>query len=328
MPAISSTLCLRDDPTPLRAERIKTPCSASASSAARRRRRSRPPLRRRASRRPRPRRARGDGPRRVGRLQRDPRVAACVEIKFYGAFAESSRRPPRHRRDACWLAWRCRFLTPAEAGQPRHRRCPRPSDDFPHRSRRVLADAGGLDPHQSTSTASTDTRALCTIPPFNSARSAPTPRSVREETIHGNTSDADGLHHVLRHDHSRLARQRQPNTSGTVRDERRRHPQIRERYCNKPCAARVISIDPVRATTAPHRTDQLQACSTFIARVETASEDESTCRGHDFFRHLGWRRALLFVKCRYTTAPSMVGRPTTRSGRRGTARHRTRTRRP
>ena len=29
--------------------------------------------------------------------------------KFYGAFsAESSRRPPRHRRDACSMAWRCR----------------------------------------------------------------------------------------------------------------------------------------------------------------------------------------------------------------------------
>ena len=25
--------------------------------------------------------------------------------------AESSRRPPRHRRDACSIAWRCRFLT-------------------------------------------------------------------------------------------------------------------------------------------------------------------------------------------------------------------------
>ena len=25
--------------------------------------------------------------------------------------AESSRRPPRHRRGACSMAWRCRFLT-------------------------------------------------------------------------------------------------------------------------------------------------------------------------------------------------------------------------
>ena len=40
-------------------------------------------------------------------------VEACAEIKFYGVFAESSRRPPRHRRDACSMAsWRhCRFLT-------------------------------------------------------------------------------------------------------------------------------------------------------------------------------------------------------------------------
>ena len=25
--------------------------------------------------------------------------------------ARSSRRPPRHRRDACSMAWRCRFIT-------------------------------------------------------------------------------------------------------------------------------------------------------------------------------------------------------------------------
>ena len=46
--------------------------------------------------------------------------------KFHGAFvlncrvdlhaidatpARLSRRPPRHRRDACSIAWRCRFLT-------------------------------------------------------------------------------------------------------------------------------------------------------------------------------------------------------------------------
>ena len=31
--------------------------------------------------------------------------------KFYGAFVlASSHRPPRHRRDACSMAWRCRFL--------------------------------------------------------------------------------------------------------------------------------------------------------------------------------------------------------------------------
>ena len=37
-------------------------------------------------------------------------VEACVEIKIRGAFVLiSSRRPPRHRRDACSIAWRCRF---------------------------------------------------------------------------------------------------------------------------------------------------------------------------------------------------------------------------
>ena len=32
---------------------------------------------------------------------------------------ESSRRPPRHRRDACSTAWRCRFLTarPSQDGR-------------------------------------------------------------------------------------------------------------------------------------------------------------------------------------------------------------------
>ena len=34
------------------------------------------------------------------------RVATCVEIKF----TARSCRPPRHRRDACSMAWRCRFL--------------------------------------------------------------------------------------------------------------------------------------------------------------------------------------------------------------------------
>ena len=38
-------------------------------------------------------------------------VAACVEIKILRRVrAESSRRPPRHRHDACSMAWRCRFL--------------------------------------------------------------------------------------------------------------------------------------------------------------------------------------------------------------------------
>ena len=39
-------------------------------------------------------------------------VMNCVEIKnFWRVRAESSRRPPRHRRDACSMAWQCRFLT-------------------------------------------------------------------------------------------------------------------------------------------------------------------------------------------------------------------------
>ena len=38
-------------------------------------------------------------------------VQSCAEIKILRRVrAESSRRPPRHRRDACSMAWRCRFL--------------------------------------------------------------------------------------------------------------------------------------------------------------------------------------------------------------------------
>ena len=38
-------------------------------------------------------------------------VMDCVEIKILRrGRAESSRRPPRHRRDACSMAWRCRFF--------------------------------------------------------------------------------------------------------------------------------------------------------------------------------------------------------------------------
>ena len=43
---------------------------------------------------------------------RPPLVLNCAEIKIlWRVRAESSRRPPRHRRDACSMAWRCRFLT-------------------------------------------------------------------------------------------------------------------------------------------------------------------------------------------------------------------------
>ena len=47
-------------------------------------------------------------------------VPACVEIKILRCVrAESSRRPPRHRRDACSMAWRCRFLAtrPSRVGR-------------------------------------------------------------------------------------------------------------------------------------------------------------------------------------------------------------------
>ena len=46
----------------------------------------------------------------VARAQRD--AETCVEIKILRRVrAESSRRPPRHRRDTCSMAWRCRFRT-------------------------------------------------------------------------------------------------------------------------------------------------------------------------------------------------------------------------
>ena len=48
------------------------------------------------------------------------RVAGCVEIKILRRVrAESSRRTPRHRRDACSMAWRGRFLTarPSQDGR-------------------------------------------------------------------------------------------------------------------------------------------------------------------------------------------------------------------
>ena len=39
-------------------------------------------------------------------------VMACAEIKILRRVrAESSRRPPRHRRDVCSIAWWCSFLT-------------------------------------------------------------------------------------------------------------------------------------------------------------------------------------------------------------------------
>ena len=47
-------------------------------------------------------------------------VESCVEIKILRRVrAESSCRPPRHRRDACSMAWRCRFLAarPSQDGR-------------------------------------------------------------------------------------------------------------------------------------------------------------------------------------------------------------------
>ena len=38
-------------------------------------------------------------------------AALCGNQNLRRVRAESSRRPPRHRRDACATAWRCRFLT-------------------------------------------------------------------------------------------------------------------------------------------------------------------------------------------------------------------------
>ena len=48
------------------------------------------------------------------------RIFSCVKIKILRRVrAESSRRPPRHRRDACSMAWRCRILAarPSQDGR-------------------------------------------------------------------------------------------------------------------------------------------------------------------------------------------------------------------
>jgi hypothetical protein len=53
-------------------------------------------------------------------LRRAGIFVACVEIKILRRVrAESSRPPPCHRRDACSMAWRCRFLTarPSQDGR-------------------------------------------------------------------------------------------------------------------------------------------------------------------------------------------------------------------
>ena len=50
----------------------------------------------------------------------EPIAFTCVEIRILRRVrAESSRRPPRHRRDACSMAWRYRFLAarPSQVGR-------------------------------------------------------------------------------------------------------------------------------------------------------------------------------------------------------------------
>ena len=52
--------------------------------------------------------------------ENDREVVNTVEIKILRRVrAESSRPPPRHRRDACSMAWRCRFITarPSQDGR-------------------------------------------------------------------------------------------------------------------------------------------------------------------------------------------------------------------
>ena len=52
--------------------------------------------------------------------ENDREVVNTVEIKILRRVrAESSRPPPRHRRDACSMAWRYRFLTarPSQDGR-------------------------------------------------------------------------------------------------------------------------------------------------------------------------------------------------------------------
>ena len=57
-------------------------------------------------------------------------VVACVAIKILRRVRpESSRRPPRHRRDTCSMAWRYRFLT-ARRNQRGQRRAPDTLVDF------------------------------------------------------------------------------------------------------------------------------------------------------------------------------------------------------
>ena len=59
------------------------------------------------------------GPRRLVPLLVLTRRGLCGNQNLRRVRAESSRRPPRHRRDACSTAWRCEFLTarPSQDGR-------------------------------------------------------------------------------------------------------------------------------------------------------------------------------------------------------------------
>ena len=62
------------------------------------------------------------------------KVTICVEIKILRRVrAESARRPPRHRCDACSMAWRCWFL----AARSSQDGCTRRTGLFPHRPPRL-----------------------------------------------------------------------------------------------------------------------------------------------------------------------------------------------
>jgi len=53
-------------------------------------------------------------------IEKRTHVKNCVEIKSSRRVrSESSRRPPRHRRDTCSIAWWCSFLTarPSQDGR-------------------------------------------------------------------------------------------------------------------------------------------------------------------------------------------------------------------
>jgi hypothetical protein len=59
------------------------------------------------------------GPEEPEHLLRAAAAGLCGNQNLRRARAESSRRPPRHRRDACSMAWRCWFLTarPSQDGR-------------------------------------------------------------------------------------------------------------------------------------------------------------------------------------------------------------------